>query len=200
MNGSGSRVGGLTVALLALCAVLVGVGYLLPSSGSASDGYHDLAAPAAPVRLVIPALKVRAPIQPIEVDNGVLDPPRNPRDVGWWRQSARPGATRGQTVLTGHTVHTGGGVMDDLGKLHQGQLVKVVTRKGTMVYRTTRVVTWTKAELAKRSVQLFGQQRQDDRLVLITCTGWTGKDYTSNVVVFAQPLGVPDAKNKKKTT
>ena len=190
MNGSGSRVGGLTVALLALCAVLVGVGYLLPSSGSASDGYHAMAAPAAPVRLVIPAIKVRAPIQPIEVDSGVLDPPHNPRDVGWWRQSARPGATHGQTVLTGHTVHTGGGVMDNLGKLRRGQHVKVVTPKGAMIYRTTRVVTWSKAELAKRSVEIFAQKRHDLRLVLITCTGWTGSYYKSNVVVFARPLGV----------
>jgi LPXTG-site transpeptidase (sortase) family protein len=198
MSSSGSsRIGGLTAGLLALCAVLVGVGYLLPSSGSASDGYHALSAPAKPVRLVIPALKLRARILPIEVnDNRVLDPPANPRDVGWWRRSARPGATQGQTVLTGHTVHTGGGVMDHLGRLHQGQLVKVVTPKGTMVYRTTRVVTWSKATLAKRSVALFGQQRDDERLVLITCTGWTGSDYTSNVVVFADPLGVPDAKKK----
>ena len=97
------------------------------------------------MRLVVPALKIRAPIKPIEVnDRQVLDPPRNPRDVGWWKRSARPGATQGQTVLTGHTVHTGGGVMDRLGKLRKGQNVKVVTRKGTMVYRTTKVVTWTK--------------------------------------------------------
>ena len=44
-----------------------------------------------------------------------------------------------------------------------------------MVYRTTKVVTWSKPELAERSVALFGQQRKDDRLVLITCTGWTGQ-------------------------
>jgi LPXTG-site transpeptidase (sortase) family protein len=99
-------------------------------------------------------------------------------------------------VLTGHTVHTGGGVMDDLGKLHQGQLVKVITRKGTMVYRTTKVVTWSKAELAKRSVDLFNQKRQDERLVLITCSQWTGSSYKSNVVVFAKPLGVPDRHKK----
>src|SRR3954468_12629318 len=114
MSGSGSRIGGFSATLLALCGLLVGVGYLLPSSGTASDGYHAMAAPAAPVRLVVPALKIRAPIEPIQVDHGVLDPPHNPRDVGWWRQSARPGATHGQTVLTGHTVHTGGGVMDRL--------------------------------------------------------------------------------------
>jgi LPXTG-site transpeptidase (sortase) family protein len=199
MSGSGSRIGGLVVGLLALCAMVVGAGYLHPSSGNATDGYHAMAAPAAPVRLVIPALKIRAPIQPIDVNGSVLDPPHNPRDVGWWRKSARPGATHGQTVLTGHTVHTGGGVMDHLGRLHQGQLVKVVTRQGTMVYRTTRVVTWSKPELAKRAVELFGQGRKDDRLVLITCTGWTGKEYTSNVVVFAQPLGVPDAKKKQSS-
>jgi LPXTG-site transpeptidase (sortase) family protein len=193
-SSGASRIGGFSAGLLALCGLLVGVGYLLPSSGSASDGYHAMSAPAAPVRLVIPALKVRAPIEPITVRDGVLDPPRNPRDVGWWRGSVRPGATHGQTVLTGHTVHTGGGVMDHLGRLRKGQLVKVVTRKGTMVYRTTSVVTWSKAELAKRSVQIFSQKREDERLVLITCSGWTGSEYTSNVVVFAEPLGVPDAK------
>jgi LPXTG-site transpeptidase (sortase) family protein len=197
-DSKNSGIGGLTAGLLALCVVLVGVGYLMPSSGSASDGYHAMASPAKPVRLVIPALKIRATVDPIEVDDqGVLDPPRNPREVGWWRRSAKPGATRGQTVLTGHTVHTGGGVMDHLGRLREGQLVKVVTRKGPMVYRTSKVVTWSKAELAKRSVQIFGQQRQDERLVLITCSGWTGHDYTSNVVVFAEPLGVPDAKHEK---
>ncbi len=143
------------------------------------------------MRLVVPSLKIRAPILPIQVnDQQILDPPRNPRDVGWWQQSARPGAAKGQTVLTGHTVHTGGGVMDHLGKLHRGKLIKVVTPKGTMQYRTTRVVTWSKDELAKRAVAIFAQKRPNPRLVLITCTGWTGSDYTSNIVVFAKPLGV----------
>ena len=36
--------------------------------------------------------------------------------------------------------------MDRLGKLRKGQKVKAVTRKGTIVYRTTKVVTWTKEE------------------------------------------------------
>jgi len=143
----------------------------------------------------VPALKIRAPIKPIEVnDQAVLDPPRNPRDVGWWKRSARPGETEGQTVLTGHTVHTGGGVMDRLGKLRKGQLVKVVTRKGPMVYRTTKVVTWSKEQLAKRAVDIFAQEREEERLVLITCSGWTGSSYKNNIVVFAEPLGVPDKK------
>ena len=101
--------------------IMLAVGILLPSGSTDSAGYHPMASPAKPVRLVIPALKIRAPVKAIEVnDTQVLDPPRNPRDVGWWKRSARPGAAQGQTVLTGHTVHTGGGVMDHLGKLHRG--------------------------------------------------------------------------------
>jgi LPXTG-site transpeptidase (sortase) family protein len=194
-----TRLGGFVVGLLALCAVMVGASILMPSGSATEAGYHQMAAPAKPIRLVIPALKIRAPIKPIEVnDSQVLDPPRNPREVGWWKRSTRPGATHGQTVLTGHTVHTGGGVMDDLGKLDKGQLVKVVTRKGTMVYRTTKVVTWSKSQLAKRAADLFGQKRDEERLVLITCSGWTGSSYTSNVVVFAEPLGVRDRKKHKQ--
>ena len=185
-----------TTALLGICVVVVGVGLVLPSSAQPSGtaaGYRAMAAPARPVRLIVPSLKIRAPILPIEVnDQRALDPPRNPRDVGWWQRSARPGAKQGQTVLTGHTVHTGGGVMDDLGQLRRGRLVRVVTPKGTMVYRTTKVVTWSKGELAQHAVDIFAQQRGDVRLVLITCSGWTGSYYKDNVVVFARPLGVRD--------
>ena len=189
-----ARIASWSTALLALCGVMAVAGLVLPSpavEAAPVPGYSPMAAPAKPVRLVVPALKIRAPILPIEVNaQAVLDPPRNPRDVGWWKRSARAGSPTGQTVLTGHTVHTGGGVMDRLGKLRKGQLVRVVTPQGTMTYSTTRVVTWTKAQLAKRAVSIFAQERRDGRLVLITCTGWTGRDYTSNIVVFAKPLGV----------
>ncbi|MGZ8744208.1 MAG: class F sortase [Nocardioides sp.] len=185
--------GGMTV-LLVVCALLAAAGFLLPSPDAepvAARDYRTMKAPAKPVRLVVPALKIRAPVVPIEVNaRQVLDPPRNPRDVGWWQRSARPGEAKGQTVLTGHTVHTGGGVMDDLGKLRKGQLVKVVTPKGTMEYTTTKVVTWTKDQLAERAVDIFAQERSDVRLVLITCDQWTGSYYKSNIVVFAKALGV----------
>jgi LPXTG-site transpeptidase (sortase) family protein len=188
-----ARIASWSTALMVLCGVLVAGGLVLPSppAKAAPSPFRAMAAPSRPVRLVVPALKIRAAILPIEVNaQQVLDPPSDPSDVGWWQRSARPGAHHGQTVLTGHTVHTGGGVMDDLGKLRRGQHVKVVTPKGAMIYSTTRVVTWSKAELAERSVKLFGQKRSDLRLVLITCTDWNGSSYDSNVVVFAKPLGV----------
>jgi LPXTG-site transpeptidase (sortase) family protein len=188
------RISSWSTAMLALCAVLVAAGLVLPSpeaEAKPAAGYRAMAGPAEPTRLVVPSLKIRAPILPIEVNaQAVLDPPRNPRDVGWWKRSAQPGATQGQTVLTGHTVHTGGGVMDDIGKLRKGQLVRVVTPKGAMTYSTTRVVTWSKQKLAEQAVSIFSQDRGNRRLVLITCTDWNGRSYDSNVVVFAHPLGV----------
>jgi len=193
MSGSDQKsgMGSLSAVLVVIFALVGAYAFLLPSKADSASGYEPLREPAKPVRLVVPSLKIRAPILPIQVnDQQILDPPRNPRDVGWWQQSARPGAAKGQTVLTGHTVHTGGGVMDHLGRLHRGKLIKVVTPKGKMEYRTTRVVTWTKDQLARHAVEIFAQKRPNPRLVLITCTGWTGSDYTSNIVVFAKPLGV----------
>jgi LPXTG-site transpeptidase (sortase) family protein len=193
-----ARIASFTTVLLGICALAIGYGLLMPSPAAPEPdaqapaaGYQPLAGPAAPVRLVVPSLKIRAPILPIEVnDQQILDPPRNPHDVGWWKRSARPGVAKGQTVLTGHTVHTGGGVMDNLGDLRKGQVIKVVTPHGTMEYTTTKVITWSKTELAERAVDIFAQQRSDTRLVLITCADWTGSTYMSNTVVFAKPLGV----------
>ena len=176
--------------LLLLVGALVAAAYLMPSGGKDPE-FRPLSAPAKPIELVVPALKIHAKIKPIEVNaQNVLDPPADVHQVGWWRRSVRPGNDHGQTVLTGHTVHTGGGVMNRLAQLHPGNVIRVVTPKGTMVYRTTKVLTLSKAQLARRSTALFGQGRESNRLVLVTCTGWTGSTYTSNVVAFAEPLGV----------
>ena len=97
---------------------MVIVGFVLPSPGTANvpagsgHDYRALAAPAKPLRLIAPEIGLRAPILPIEIaPDGVLSPPSDVHDVGWWQRSAKPGATTGQTLITGHTVHTGGGVI-----------------------------------------------------------------------------------------
>jgi LPXTG-site transpeptidase (sortase) family protein len=196
MGSSGTKRLRLT-DLLVVAALLAVVVHLVPQGRSAD--FRPLSSPAKPVELIIPSQKIDAAIRPIELSSGnVLDPPSNVREVGWWRRSVRPGTDHGQTVLTGHTVHDGGGVMDHLGKVRAGDVVRVVTPKGTMVYRTTKVLTLTKAQLARQARELFGQSRTSNRLVLVTCTGWTGRDYTSNTVVFARPLGVRKASQRQK--
>ncbi|RNM13619.1 class F sortase [Nocardioides pocheonensis] len=191
------RLAGLSTRLLVLFLAMVVVGFVLPSSGIAGPAttsgvhYTQLAKPASPQLLIVPEIKLRAPILPIEIaPNGVLTPPSDVHDVGWWKRSAKPGATSGQTLITGHTVHTGGGVMNQLGDLRPGSLIQIRTPRGTVDYRATKVFVYTKAQVAAHAEELFSQDRKDARLVLVTCTGWTGHDYTSNIIVFADQLGV----------
>ena len=134
----------------------------------------------------MPALHVRADVTPIATRGGALTPPSNPRDVGWWSGGARPGAATGAAVITGHTVHGGGGAFDDLEELEDGDRVLVRAGHRTVSYDVSSVRVLSRAELAQRSAAIFARSGPG-RLVLITCEDWDGTAYRSNVVVTARP-------------
>lgn len=198
-DNAGDRLAGLSTRLLVLFLAMVVVGFVIPSPGIADNPrtetgeslYQPLGRPSNPELLIIPDIGVRARVVPIEIaSTGVLSPPDVVKEVGWWKRSARPGATSGQTLITGHTVHTGGGSMDRLGEVRPGALIRIRTPRGTVDYEATKVFVYTREKVAEHADELFSQKRRRNRLVLVTCTGWTGHDYTSNVIVFADPLGV----------
>jgi LPXTG-site transpeptidase (sortase) family protein len=141
---------------------------------------------AAPTHVVVPSLGVDAPIVPIGVEDGVLIPPDDPQVLGWWSDGALPGAVRGGALVTGHTVSTGGGQLDDLEEVRRGERVRLRTTKGVIDYRVTEVRIYRKAALAKDAQEVFSQTGPG-RLVLITCEDWDGTKYLSNVVVYADP-------------
>lgn len=143
--------------------------------------------PGRPTGITIPQLNVTAPVVSIKAVHAALTPPSDPSMVGWWSGGAQPGATRGSAVITGHTVHNGGGAFDDLGKLVPGSVVQVSTVRGQLQYRVATVTTYRKATLAKRAAQVFDQGVRG-RLVLVTCEDWNGQVYLSNVVVVALPM------------
>ena len=149
---------------------------------------HYRPVPTEPQHIEAPAIGLSAAIVPIEVDAGVLDPPSDPNLVGWWDRSAEPGALKGQSVITGHTVHTGGGAMDDVGLLERNDIVRVVTRNATVRYRVEGVADLSKADVATYAQNLFGQDRGEGRLILITCDDWNGSFYESNVIALAVPV------------
>jgi len=187
---AGNAVDGL---LLALACVLVLVGMVLPSGEAAGAGRSGLTPSSRPIgppqRLVVPSIGLSAPVTPIEVDTaGVLEPPAAVDTVGWWKRSAEPGSHRGQTLVTGHTVHDGDGAMDRLGEVERGDTVRLRTGNRMAQYRATRVVVYSRAELADNARTLFGQDTGSGRLVLVTCTDWNGASYDNNVVVFARPV------------
>jgi sortase (surface protein transpeptidase) len=148
-----------------------------------------------PVRLVVPSIDVDAPVVPIEMDRTtrVLSPPADVKEVGWWTRSAQPGADAGQSLITGHSVRLGDGVMDRLGDVRRGATVQVFAAKKAGAqpkvasYLVERVFVYTRDQVAEHSEDLFGQGHHPRRLVLVTCTDWDGEEYRSNIIVYAQP-------------
>jgi LPXTG-site transpeptidase (sortase) family protein len=142
------------------------------------------ARPGKPLRISIPQLQVSAPVLGISTEQGSLIPPSNPQKLGWWSGGAQPGARLGSAIITGHTVHTGGGAFDNLAQLQPGDTIGVTTSRGYLGYRVTTVTTYRKQSLAKNATHIF-DQTVPGRLVLITCEDWNGKVYLSNAVVIA---------------
>lgn len=134
----------------------------------------------------MPSLGVSARVLGIRARGGSLIPPSNPRLVGWWSDGAQPGATKGSAIITGHTVHDGGGAFDDLDELTAGDAVTVTTGRGAINYVVSSVTIYRKKTLAKQAAQLFNQG-VPGRLVLVTCEDWDGTAYLSNAVVIAVP-------------
>jgi LPXTG-site transpeptidase (sortase) family protein len=156
---------------------------------AAAEPTHPARSPGAgrPESLVVPRLGVDAPVYPIGAPGGVLTPPSNPRTLGWWKDGAVPGAAHGGALITGHTVHTGGGAFDDLETLEAGDDVRVRTDRGVIRYAVSGVTIYPKASLARDAARIF-RQTGPGRLVLITCEDWNGSIYLSNAVVFADPV------------
>jgi LPXTG-site transpeptidase (sortase) family protein len=143
------------------------------------------AAAGRPNRLLVPRLGIDAPVIDIGVVDGTLLPPSDPQTLGWWSDGAAPGALRGGALITGHTVHTGGGAFDDLETLEAGDRVRVRTAKGVIPYVVRGVTVYRKATLARDAARVFSQT-VPGRLVLITCEDWNGSGYDSNAIVFAE--------------
>jgi LPXTG-site transpeptidase (sortase) family protein len=173
-------------AALALGGVVLpaGTGSVPPSAGA--YGGHAI---GQPDRLVVPSLQIKAPVLAIEMEpDGTLLPPADVDAVGWWQRSAPPGARHGQVLITGHTVHVGDGAMDHIGQVEHDARVRVDSGRRSVLYRVTKTMVLSRAQVAHRAKGLFGQDHGGGRLVLVTCTDWNGSGYDSNVIVLAAPV------------
>ncbi len=126
--------------------------------------------------------RISAPVVPIELTDSALTPPDDPRVLGWWGK--RAGSRHGTTLLTGHTVHDGGGTFDNLEDTPVGALAHL----NGLTYKVTSVKVISKSQLGRRAPALFAQTGSP-KLVLVTCEDYdraTGH-YASNVVVTLIP-------------
>ncbi|MFL6059629.1 MAG: class F sortase [Marmoricola sp.] len=159
-------------------------GAVIPAAGLVGMRLHSA---GKPLQLVVKRLKVNSPVVPISGQSGELLPPSNPQELGWWQEGRVAGARDGGVVITGHTVHTGGGAFDHLGELYPGDTVRVRTAKGWIGYVVVRAATYSTKELAKHADEIFSRNG-DGHLVLITCSDFNGTIYLSNSVVYAVPV------------
>ncbi len=154
----------------------------LPACGEQSS-------PAHTARLVIAAIGVNAPIEPVGVlPDGTMSPPtQDPwNDVGWYDGGPRPGE-QGSAVINGHLDRPGGSpaVFWHLKQLHQGDKVIVVDTQGkTLHFHVTRIRFYAPQQAPVQD--LFGNTA-GRFLNVLTCAGvWRpGEHQTSlRLVVY----------------
>ena len=142
-----------------------------------------------PYVLRIPQIGVDAHVVPVKSnEERILEPPPNPRVVGWWSDGAAPGAAQGSAVLVGHTLrHTDGGVFDEIGYLSRGDPIEVEGPHSTLTYRVDSIDVLSIGDFAHNAPQIF-KQTGHGRLVLITCGNFDGTVWRSNIVIIAAPV------------
>lgn len=147
-----------------------------------------------PIRLVIPAISLDAPIIPakmrtIEFRGEKYQQWLAPdiRAAGWHTDSARLGAI-GNTVLSGHH-NTLGAVFSRLVELETGDTIQVYSHGYRFVYQiTNRMIVpekYQQLDTRMANVQWI-LPSQDERLTLITC--WPDESNTHRVIIVAAPV------------
>ncbi|MDA0159909.1 class F sortase [Solirubrobacter ginsenosidimutans] len=140
-----------------------------------------------PVRVVIPAIGVDAPLIRLGLDaDGALEVPQRFDQAGWWTGGSRPGE-RGPAVIAGHVdSRTGPAVFYRLGKLRRGDRIVIRGRDGTSVtFRVKRSEQVRKDHFPTQRV--YGATERPE-LRLITCSGTFDRSsghYVDNTVVYA---------------
>jgi hypothetical protein len=149
------------------------------------------ARPGVPVRIVIPAIGVHAPVIKLGLNrDGSLEVPRRFGDTGWWSGGWRPGEP-GPAVIVGHVdSHTGPAVFYRLGKLRRGDRIRVLGRNGSAAtFAVRRMERHSKAQFP--TAEVYGRT-PGPSLRLVTCSGGFDRasgHYLENTIVFAAPVG-----------
>ena len=151
------------------------------------------AEPEAPVRLVIPAIQLDAPVvmaetQIVKVSGSEYLQWKVPDEyaAGWHETSARLGEA-GNTVLNGHH-NRYGEVFVDLVDLEIGDRIQVYTEKSKYTYIVTNKMIlpekYEQLEVRMNNSQWI-LRSEDERLTLITC--WPYESNTHRLIIVASP-------------
>ena len=146
---------------------------------------------AAPAMIVIPALNVHRPVEPVGVDrSGTMAVTKNLWNAGWYNGGPVPGAP-GDAVIEGHAGYPDAPLL--FGKLRQlrsGDKIIVVLADGSRrLFLVDSQAIWP----AGTSPPGMGEPYGPPRLTLITCTGPFDdhyKTYADRLAVEASYAGL----------
>jgi len=172
----------------------------LATPGPASGGGLRPAERATPVRLVLPALGVDAPVVPVGLEaDGQMEVPSDVATVGWYEPVAGAGVVPGGTgtaVLAGHvsSFTRGPGAFASLARLVAGDEVIVGLTDGHVQrWSVVSVERHPKDRLPLDELFTWGGP---PRLVLVTCGGTfdlLAGSHRDNLVIRAVPIGIDAA-------
>lgn len=144
----------------------------------------------APVKILIPSLKVSARVESLGVTQDYsLQAPAGLTDVGWYRLGASPGSP-GDAIISGHRGYPGGihAVFDDISRLREGDAINIQLADG----RTVRFAVDRVFSIPYRDIPAgFFATGGPPRLTLVTCAGRFRVNtltYSDRLLVEAVPV------------
>jgi sortase (surface protein transpeptidase) len=167
----------------------------VPQFPVSSGRLEDVLAAAnasVPVRLVIPALGIDAPIVRVGSRNGEMEVPATASEVAWYGPGPRPGE-QGSAVLAAHVAwQKRNGVFWNLRDLPPGAAIEVWFDSGAVHrFEAVALEAYPKSDLP--SGEIF-RRTGEPVLTLITCGGAFNPSigrFTDNVVAYAVEVEGP---------
>jgi LPXTG-site transpeptidase (sortase) family protein len=174
--------------LVALAALLLGLGLAQPARGAAAPAAKP--APTDPVRLVIPAIKLDRPLIAVGLDkNRIPIVPKH--DIGWYNLSASPGQGE-NVVLWGHVLRFKAtpkipAPFARLKELEVGAKLTVYTADGTARRYVVVEKVWARPEQVE---YILPQGRE--LITMVSCIGdkvitRKGLEMTHRLITIAAP-------------
>ncbi|MCX5406400.1 class F sortase [Streptomyces sp. NBC_00335] len=184
----------LTVFLISSCSSGGDAAGGAAKNDAADAKSASVLSPSVPDRIVIPDIKVDAPLDTVGLDDqGAMKEPdfAKPMDAAWYKEGPTPGE-KGAAAIVGHmdTPQTAEAVFYNLKKLKKDEKIEVHRDDGsTAVFAVDEIDTFKKDRFPTDKV--YGDTHGKAELRIITCGGNLTKDrhWDANVVVFAHLVG-----------
>jgi len=148
-----------------------------------------------PLGIAIPNAAVDAPVETVQIVDGVMQNPTGPWVVSWYEQTAKPGQG-GNAVMAGHVDYwdVGPAVLYNLKNVVAGDEIFVVADDGTTVtYEVDWMQTYEMATITPEQIQEIVGPTDGEALTLITCGGEfnaAAGEYLSRTVVRAVGVAI----------